>query len=133
MLWGFLINKWHKAIEHHTKVRTSIKSALLVSSLWKMYFFSIWNQGNYLLHKEVSYAIQREHQTLNEKLRMVKDNHRSLIHHTQYHLIYYTEDHIGHWVIDTKREIVSLLVAARLSYSSLLQKGYRRQSLITDY
>ena len=77
--------------------------------------------------------IQREHETLNETLRMVKDNHRSLIHHTQYHLIYYTEDHICQWGIDTKREMLSLLVAARLSYSSLLQKGDWRQSLITEF
>ena len=133
MLRGCLSSKWHKAIEHHTKVQTSSKSAQLVSSLWKMYFFPIWNQHNVLLHKEGSYAIQREHETLNETLRTVKDNHRSLIHHSQYHLIDYTEDHIVRWGIDTKREMVSLLVAARLSYNSLLQKGDQRQSLITDY
>ena len=133
MLCGFLSNKWCKAIEHHTKMRTSSKSAQLVSSLWKMYFFPIWNQRNSLLHQEGSYAIQREHEKLNETLQMVKDNHRSLIHHSQYHLVDYTEDHIGRWGIDTKREMISLLVAARLSYNSLLQKGDRRQSLITDY
>ena len=133
MLWGFLRSKWRQAIKHHTKVRTNSKSALLVSSLWKTYFFPIWNQRNLLLHKEGSYAIQWEHETLNETLCMVKHNHRSLIHYTQYHLVDYTEDHISQWGIDTKQEIMSLLVAARLSYSSLLQKGYPRKSLITDY
>ena len=133
MLRGFLSSKWRKAIEHHTKVRTSSKSAKLISSLWKTFFFPIWNQKNSLLHQEGSFAIQREHETLNETLRTVKENHRSLIHHSQYHLIDYTEDHIDWWGIDTKREMVSLLVAARLSYNSLLQKGDRRQSLITDY
>ena len=77
--------------------------------------------------------MQQEHETLNKTLRMVKHNHRELIHYTQYHLVYYTEDHISLWGIDTKQEMVSLLVAARLSYSSLLNKGYQRQSLITDY
>ena len=98
-----------------------------------MYFFPIWNQRNVLLHKEGSYAIQSKHDTLNETLRMVRENHRKLIHHSQYHLIDYTEDHIGWWGIDTKREMLSLLVAARLSYNSLLPKGDQRQSLITDY
>ena len=35
MIRGFLSSKWHKAIEHHTKVQTSSKSAQLISSLWK--------------------------------------------------------------------------------------------------
>ena len=133
MLRGFLSSKWHKAIEHHTNVQTSSKSAQLISSLWKTYFFPIWNQRNYLLHQEGIFSIQRKHETLNAAPRMVKENHWSLIHHSQYHLVEYTEDHIGRWGIDTKQEMVSLLVAARLSYNSLLQKGDRRQSLITDY
>ena len=133
MLRGFLSSKWRKAIENHKKVRASSKSAQLISSLWKTYFLPIWNQQNSLLHQEGIFAIQREHETLNATLRMVKENHRSLIHHSQYHLIEYTEDHIGWWGMDTKREMVSLLVAARLSYNSLLQKGDRRQSLIADY
>ena len=77
--------------------------------------------------------MQQEHETLNETLQMVKYNHRELIHYTQYHLVGYMEDHISQWGIDTKREMVSLLVAARLSYISLLQKGDWRQSLIKDY
>ena len=133
MLRGFLSSKWRKAIEHHTKVQASSKSAQLISSLWKTYFLPIWNQQNSLLHQEGSFAIQREHETMNATLRMVKENHWSLIHHSQYHLVEYTEDQIGWWGIDTKREMVSLLVAVRLSYNSLLQKGDRRQSLITDY
>ena len=74
-----------------------------------------------------------EHETLNETFWMVKHNHRELIHYTQYHLVDYTKDHISRWVIDTKQEMVSFLVAARLSYISLLQKGDQRQSLIIDY
>ena len=61
MLQGFLSSKWRQAIKHHTKVRTNSKSALLVSSLWKTYFLTIWNQRNLLLHKEGSYEIQQEH------------------------------------------------------------------------
>ena len=34
MLRGFLSSKWRKAIEHHTKVRASSKSAQLISSLY---------------------------------------------------------------------------------------------------
>ena len=130
---GFSEQQMAQAIEHHTKVRTSSKSAQLISSLWKTFFFPIWNQLNSLLHQEGSFAIQREHETLNATLRMVKENHRSLIHHSQNHLVEYTEYHIGRWGIDTKREMVNSLVAARLSYNSLLQKGDWRQSLITDY
>ena len=52
-----------------------------------------------------------ENETLNETLRMVKHNHRELIHYTQYHLVDYTEDHISQWGLDTKREVVSLLVS----------------------
>ena len=133
MLRGFVSNKCRTAIEHHTKVRASSKSAQLISSLWKTYFLPIWNQQNSLLHQEGSFAIQREHETLNATLRVMKENHRSLMHHSQYHLVEYTEDNIDRWGIDTKREMVSLLVAARLSYNSLLQKGDRRQSVITDY
>ena len=96
-------------------------------------FFPIWNQRNYLLHKEGSVATKREHETLNETLRMVKHKHRELIHYTQYHLVDYMEDHISWWGIDTKLEMLSLLVAARLSYNSLLQKRDQRHSLITDY
>ena len=59
MLRVFLSSKWRQAIGHHTKVRINSKSALLVSSLWKTYFFPIWNHRNLLLHKEGSYAIKR--------------------------------------------------------------------------
>ena len=65
MLRGFLSSKWRKAIEHHTKVRARSKSAQLISSQWNTYFFPIRNQRNYLLHQEGSFAIQREHETLN--------------------------------------------------------------------
>ena len=41
MIRGFLSKNWHQAIEHHTKVRINSKSTLLVSSLWKKYFFPI--------------------------------------------------------------------------------------------
>ena len=34
------------------------------------------------------------------------------------------------WGIDTKREMVNILLAARLSYAAILQKGDRNQSLI---
>ena len=95
MLRGFLSSIWRQAIDHHTKVRINSKSTLLVSSFWKTYFFPIWNQRNLLLHKEGSYVMQQEHETLNETLRMVKHNHRKLIHYTQYHLVDYTEDHIS--------------------------------------
>ena len=61
MLRVFLSSKWHHAIKHHTKVQTNSKSALLVSSLWKTYFFPIWNQRNLLLHKEGSYNENMRH------------------------------------------------------------------------
>ena len=48
---------------------------------------------------------------------MVKHKHRELIHYTQYHFVDYTEDHISWWGINSKREMVSMLVAARLSYN----------------
>ena len=96
-------------------------------------FFPIWNQRHSLLKKEGSFATKREHETLNETLQMVKHKHRELIHYTHYHLVYYKEEHISWWGIDTKREMVSLLVAARLIYNKLLQKGDWRQSLITDF
>ena len=35
--------------------------------------------------------------------------------------------------IETKREMVSVLVAARISYAEMLKNGEQKQSLITDY
>ena len=45
----------------------------------------------------------------------------------------YTEEQIEHWGLDTKQEMGNILVAARLSYIAMLQKGDKRQLLITDY
>ena len=133
MLRVFLRPKWQRSISHYTKVRGASKSSMLVTVLWKKYFFLIWHQRNTLLHKEKSFFTRREHEVLNKTLRMIKDRHKELIHFTRYHLVDYTDDHINGWSINTKQEMVNLLVVARLSYAALLKKGDWRQSLIINY
>ena len=44
LIRGFLSKNWLQAIAHYTKVQIASKSSLLVSSLWKKYFFPVWNQ-----------------------------------------------------------------------------------------
>ena len=70
---------------------------------------------------------------LDKTLERFQLNFRELLHHTQYNLAEYTEEQTQYWVIDTKREMVNILIAARLSYASMIWKGDRRQSLITEY
>ena len=60
-------------------------------------------------------------------------NFWELLHYTQYSLVDYTEKQIMKWGMDKKREMVNILLAARLSYAAILQKGDKKQSLITDY
>ena len=70
---------------------------------------------------------------LGRRLGEVREKHREMIHYTQYQLVDYTDDQIDQWNIETKREMVSVLVAARISYAEMLKTGEKKQSLITDY
>ena len=62
-----------------------------------------------------------------------RHNFRDLLHYTQYNLVEYTDDKIMHWEMDTKREMVNILLAARLSYAAMLRKDDKKQLLITDF
>ena len=64
---------------------------------------------------------------------MFKQNFRELVHYTQYHLVEYMDEQVERWSIATKREMVNILMAARLSYTRLVLERERKQSLITDY
>ena len=70
---------------------------------------------------------------LEKTLRTFKQNFRELVHYTQYHLVEYTDEQVEQWSIATKREMVSILMASRLSYTKLTREGYKKKSLITDY
>ena len=80
-----------------------------------------------------SVAVIREHEMLEKTLVRFRINYRELLHHTQYNLVEYYEEKITQWGIDKKREMVNILVAARLSYAAMLWKGDRKQSFITDF
>ena len=120
-------------MEKYNKVRVDSKISLLITVLWKKLYFSVWNQQNALLHKDGCMVHRRETEMLERTLCEVCEKHREMIHYTQYQLVDYTDDQIGRWNIDTKREMVSVLVAARISYAELLKTGEQKQSLITDY
>ena len=70
---------------------------------------------------------------LEKTLRTFKQNFRELVHYTQYHLVEYTDEQIERWGIATKREMVSILMAAILRYMRLGSERDNKQSLITDY
>ena len=93
----------------------------------------MWNQRNAILHTEGSAARVKENELLEATLIRFKQNYRDLMHYMQYNLVDYTNKQIEHWGLDTKQEMVNILVAARLSYTAMLRKGDKRQSLNTDY
>ena len=70
---------------------------------------------------------------LEKTLQTFKQNFRELVHYTQYHIVECTDEQIERWGIATKREMVSILMAARLSYTRLSRERYKKQSLITDF
>ena len=88
----------------------------------------MWNQQNKILHTEDSIAVTREHEVLEKTLDSFRLNFRDLLYYSQYNLAEYTEKQTQHWGINTKREMVNILIAARLSYAAMLRKGDRRQS-----
>ena len=96
-------------------------------------FKPLWNQCNVILHTQGSAARVKNNELLEATLIRFKQNFRDLLHYTQYNLVEYTDDQIEHWGLDTKREMVNISVAARISYTAMLRKGDKRQSLITDY
>ena len=87
----------------------------------------MWNQRNAVLHTEGSIARVKENELLEATLHRFKQNYRDLLHYTQYNLVEYTDEQIEHWGLDTKREMVNILVAVRLSYTAMLRKGDKRQ------
>ena len=117
----------------HTKERVQCKAGHLVKVIRKQVFMPMWNHRNKILHTEDSIAVTREHKMLDKTLARFRLNFEELLHHTQYNLAEYTEEQTQQWGIDTKIEMVNILIAARLSYAARLRKGYRKQSLITDY
>ena len=117
----------------YTKERVGSKAGHLVKVIWKQVFKPMWNQRNAILHTEGSVARVKENELLEATLIRFKQNFRDLLHYTQYNLVEYTENQIEHWGLDTKREMVNILVAARLSYTEMLRKGDKRRSLITGY
>ena len=70
---------------------------------------------------------------MEKTLRMFKQNFRELVHYTQYHFVEYTDEQVERWSIATKREMVSILMAARLSYTRVVPEREKKKSLITDY
>ena len=116
-----------------TKARIGSKASHLVKVMWKQLFLPLWTQRNTILHSETSIIKMREKEMLEKTLRMFKQNFREMVHYTQYHLVEYTDEQVEQWSIDTKREMVSILMAVRLSYTKLTREGDKKQSLITDY
>ena len=133
MLRGILSRKWQDAIAAYTKERVGSKAGHLVKVIWKQVFKPMWNQRNAILHTEGSSARVKENELLEATLIRFKQKFRELLHYTQYNLVEYTDDQIEHWGLDKKREMVNILVTARLSFTALLWKGDKRQLLITDY
>ena len=86
-----------------------------------------------MLHKDGSLVYRRETEMLGRTLREVRKKHWEMIHYTQYQLVDYTDDQIDQWNIETKREMVIVLVAARISYAEMLKTKEQKKSLITDY
>ena len=127
MLRGILSRKWWDAFEEYTKERIHSKSGHLVKVIWKQVLMPMWNQHNKILHTVDSVAVIREQEMLEKTLVRFRLNYRELLHHTQYNFVEYSEEQITQWVIDTKREMVNILLAARLSYAAMLWKGYRNQ------
>ena len=116
MLRGILSKKWQEAIAVYTKERVGSKAGHLVKVIWKQVFKPMWNQQNAILHTEGSAASIKENELLEATLIRFKQNFRDLLHYMQYNMVEYTDDQIKHWGLDTKREMVNILVAARLSY-----------------
>ena len=125
--------KWREAIAMFTKERIGSKASQLVKVMWKQLFLPLWTQRNTILHSENSISNVREKEMLEKTLQMFKQNFRELVHYTKYHLVEYTDEQIEQWSVATKREMVSILMAARLSYTKLTREGDKKQSLITDY
>ena len=117
----------------HTKERVQCKAGHLVKVIWKQVLMPMWNQQNKNLHTEGSAASIKENELLEATLIRFKQNFQELLHYTQYNLVEYTDDQIMHGGMDTKREMVNMLLEARLSYAAMLRKGDKRQLLITDY
>ena len=115
----------------HGKV--SSKAGHLVKVIWKQVFKPLLNQRNMILHTEGSAASIKEQEMIESTLIRFRQNFWDLLHYTQYNLVEYTDDQIMHWVMDTKREMVNILLAPRLSYAAMLRKGDRKQLLITDF
>ena len=65
---------------------------------------------------------------LDKTLHKFKQNYRDLLNYTQYHLVDYMDDQIELWSIATKREMVSILIAARLSYMKSVKDRDKKQS-----
>ena len=133
LLHGFLSKKLREVIGQLATERIASKSAQLTKVSWRNVCFPVWNQRNELLHLGISYVSTKENEVLEETQRMIEAQHRELIHCTQYHLVDYTEEQITGWERDTKREMVNILMVARVSYAELTKKGDPKQSLITDY
>ena len=133
MLRGILSRKWRDAIAEYTKERISSKAGHLVKVIWKQVFDTMGNQWKMILHTEEIVAIIKEQEMLEKKLIRFWHNFRELFQYTQYNLVDYSEDKIMQWGIDTKREMVNVLLAERLSYAAMLRKGDKKQSLITDF
>ena len=125
--------KWQDAIAGYTKERVSSKAGHLVKVIWKQVFKPLWNQRNAIFHTEGSAASIKENELLETTLIRFRQNFRELLNYTQYNLVDYTDDQIKYWGMDTKKEMVNILLAARLTYAAMLRKGDKRQSLITDY
>ena len=133
MMRGILSVKWRDEIAEYTKERIHSKAGQLVKVIWKQVFMPLWNQCNKILHTVDSVEVIREQEMLEKTLVRFRLNYRELLHYTKYNLVEYSEEKITQWVIDTKREMLNILMAARLSYAAMLWKGDRKQSLITYF
>ena len=119
--------KWREAIAKFTKERIESKASQLVRVMWKQLFLPLWTQRNTILHSETSISKMREKEMLEKTLRIFKQNFRELVHYMQYHLVEYTDEQVEQWIIATKREMVSILMAARLSYTKLTREGGKKK------
>ena len=86
-----------------------------------------------MLHSETSYVVQRENESMNRTLQMFQEKHRELVHYSMYHLIDYDDEEVMLWILEIKKELLRILIVARLSYAQFLERGDVQQSHITDF
>ena len=64
---------------------------------------------------------------------MFQEKHRELVNYSQYHLIDFDHEEVMLQSLEIKKEMVRIIIAAKLSYVKFVERGDAQQSLITDF